>query len=185
MRNPLSLVIYYDSCFADPMSSGQYRFKHLEPYASHTLSLNRLWSQRLSCLLTCVWARVCFWQAESWEDNHHLQLETWGNSQTWFLETRAKNPLNCMNASKKQSKTKANRGEKLGLKVTGKVEPQEEVWLMEDEGRREIFWAVLCIPLLLQEQFAFPVLRKASSMRSSTHLPQVSARLHSFPPVVR
>lgn len=30
-----------------------------------------------------------------------------------------------MNVAKKQSKIKANRGEKLGLKVTGKVKSQE------------------------------------------------------------
>lgn len=59
------------------------------------------------------------------QDNNHLQLETRGNSQTWFLETRAKKPLNHMNVAKKQSKIKANRGEKLGLKVTGKVKSQE------------------------------------------------------------
>lgn len=34
---------------------------------------------------------VCSWRQESWEVNSHLQLNTRGNSQTWFLETRARN----------------------------------------------------------------------------------------------
>jgi len=40
---------------------------------------------------------------------------------------KGKNPLNHMNTAKKQSKMKANGGKKLGLKVTGKVESQEEM----------------------------------------------------------
>lgn len=140
--NPLALVIYYGSCFADPTSSGQCRFKHLEPYASHTLSLKLLWSQSLSCL-KCLWMCVCalgdrkagkLTATYSWTHEGIPKLGFWKQGQ----EISA-----LWGRGKKYSTMKAKRGKKFGLKITGKVEAQQETWLMEDEGGREM-WATLC-----------------------------------------
>lgn len=137
------------------MSSGQYRFKHLEPYASHTLSLKHSWSQSLSCLLTCK--RVCAFGKRraggatttySWRPEGVLKLG--------FLETRAKKPSESYECGKNQSKLEVNRE----VRTEGEWNPKRRCdwWRMKEEkscllqppppaGTISLCWALQTAPV--------------------------------------